>query len=458
MNESIKLKKGDKVTLISLYPDLRNLSLRPISTYLKEKGIKNQIIFLMKNFYEEDDEEDLKSLIKLCKGSKIVGITLMSYFFKRAVVITKRLKEELNCKVVWGGIYPLMCPEKCLKYADEICIGDGETFLAGEKGQLENIDIMPDLDFSTQFVLKEGKIINVTEEMFSRSCRGIYNIFTSRGCIYNCTFCVYNKLRKINPRVRVRSIENVMQELLYVKKHLPSFKKVSFTDENICSLDANHLRNLFKQYKEKIRMPFFVSVHPTLVNEEKVKIFADSGVEIVRIGVQTGSDDIRRVFNRFEKDNEIINAVRLFKKYNIKIELDFITDNPYEKKKDILNSLRLIRKLAPFELHLFSLTFYEGTKIYEMAERDNLLRGRTTLKTAVKYTYLNSLYLFLSRHKVSENTFNFLLNTKLSFFFKHIFFAEHKLNMYAKSFKPEMLLDFNTYKRAYYLWKKNYMR
>lgn len=445
----------EKITLISLYPELKDSTLRVISGYLKDRNIDTQIIYLPQQFYEEYDKEDIKNLIELCKDSDIVGITLISHFKDKAIIITKKIKEKLNCEVIWGGVHPFSDPEECLKYADEICVGDGEIFLTtGENKRLENIDIIPDFDFSNQYILKNKKIIKLNEKLFAEYS-GSYFTFLSRGCPNRCSYCINSTLK---PKLRVRSIKNVIEELLYVKKNLPSFKKIVFMDEVILALKTTYLRIFFKQYKEKINLPFVIGgVHPSFVTEEKVKILLDAGVKETRLGIETGNDKIRKLYNRNENNFDVINSVNILKKFNIKLTLDFITDNPYETKEDIIETLKLIRILSPFEINLHSLILYKGTKLYEIAKRDNLLFERDYINT-VKPNYLNSLYLFLSRHKVSEKTLSYLLKTKLSFFFKHLFFIEYKLFKYSESFDFHMLFNPYYYKRGLDLWKKNYVR
>lgn len=122
-----------KIILISPYPDITSFGIRTISAYLKQGGHQTKMIFLPDPYgdniaygIKRYDERILDCLIPLCEDSDIIGITLMTNFFDGAVQITEKIKRKLVKPVIWGGIHPTVRPEECLKYADIVCIGEGE--------------------------------------------------------------------------------------------------------------------------------------------------------------------------------------------------------------------------------------------------------------------------------------------------------------------------------------------
>jgi hypothetical protein len=93
-----------KITLLSIYPDLNSSGIRIISACLKQAGHDVDLIFLRKEFTEKYTEKTMNDLIKLTRGSKLVGISLMSNFFDNAVQITKKLKANCEFPILWGGL------------------------------------------------------------------------------------------------------------------------------------------------------------------------------------------------------------------------------------------------------------------------------------------------------------------------------------------------------------------
>src|SRR3989344_1671934 len=117
-----------KVTLISPYEDIQAYGLRVLSACLKKEGFETQMIFIPSNHNEAYSEELLNKIAAQSAGSGLVGLSLMTHVFERAVQITGKLRS-LGMPVVWGGIHPTIAPEECLKHTDIICKGEAEAVI-----------------------------------------------------------------------------------------------------------------------------------------------------------------------------------------------------------------------------------------------------------------------------------------------------------------------------------------
>ena len=53
-------------------------------------------------------------------------MSVSSATMQTAKCITQEIKKHMNTIVVWGGIHAIIAPEECIKYADIVCIGEGE--------------------------------------------------------------------------------------------------------------------------------------------------------------------------------------------------------------------------------------------------------------------------------------------------------------------------------------------
>ena len=126
-------------------------------------------------------------------------------------------------------------------------------------------------------------------------------------------------------------------------------------------------------------MPFRISgLHPLAFTKEKLELFVEAGLKQVKMGIQTGSDRISNLYKRNNiKKQRIIEVAHIINSFKKELEppiYDFILDNPYEKNEDIIDTLKLVTKLPkPYELCIFSLTFFPGNEITEMAIRDGKL-------------------------------------------------------------------------------------
>ena len=117
------------IVLISPYEDLQAFGIRTLSACLKRAEHDVRLIFLPRRFTERYKEQTLKELVEFSEGADLIGISLMTNYFDNVVQLTLALKNHTRIPILWGGIHPSVRPEECLKYADMVCIGEGEEAL-----------------------------------------------------------------------------------------------------------------------------------------------------------------------------------------------------------------------------------------------------------------------------------------------------------------------------------------
>jgi radical SAM superfamily enzyme YgiQ (UPF0313 family) len=100
-----------------------------------------------------------------------------------------------------------------------------------------------------------------------------------------------------------------------------------------------------------------------------VKLLKESGIVGAWIGVQSGSERVRKeVFKRYHSNKSIIKQAEIFKKYDINVRYDFIFDNPFETEEEHKETLDLMRNLPrPCSFNIFSLKYFPNTDITRMA-------------------------------------------------------------------------------------------
>jgi anaerobic magnesium-protoporphyrin IX monomethyl ester cyclase len=439
------------ITLLSPYPDITAFGLRTISAYLKRNGHRTRMIFIPDPFgdnllygVKRYDDQVLDQVVSLCRDADLIGMTLMTNFFDSAVQVTERIKRDLKAPVIWGGVHPTIRPAESLEHADLVCIGDGEEALlelanrmtAGQDySTTENIWLkkdggiiknavrplttdldaypVPDYSLEDHHVLFDGRMQLLTEELTKRFLeRGTvshylhrigYQTMTGRGCPHKCTYCINDAIKNIygsEGYLRWRSTAHVMEELLWVRKHMPYVGFIWISDDAFFARNTKALEEFCREYKEKIGLPFSCLASPLTVNEEKMKLLVDAGLIYVQMGIQTGSSKIQELFNRKAMSNEkVMQAVRIINKYKVRMfppSYDFILDVPYETDQDVIDSLKLIAQFPkPFRLQPFALVLYPGTKLHDMAIKDGKVRDERREVYAKSYTMREPNYLNL---------------------------------------------------------------
>ena len=309
-----------------------------------------------------------KNLIDKLKEAKpdLIAFSVITGSHKWCLAMARKIKDEINCKVIFGGPHATHFPEVIKEEAvDYVCRGEGEEAiveLADKLGRgepttnisgiwckkdgevirndvnklIENIDILPLPDRDAYYKYKKMK--NNPQKRF----------LTTRGCPYNCSFCFNHSLRSLYKNkgvyIRQRSIENVISEMLEVKKRY-KMRTVYFEDDTFV-LNKKWVIDFLKVYKEKIALPFIVLIRANLVDEEIIKAFKESGCKSAFFGIETGNEELRNLLLKKNLSNkDIIEAARLLHKYKIKFKTYNMLGLPDETLDNAFETLELNAKI-----------------------------------------------------------------------------------------------------------------
>ena len=480
-----------KVLLISLSNLIHTLGVPILSACLREKGHMTRIMFLPRFSEYPNRNKILDEMIEFSQDADLIGLSVMTNHFENAVEITRRIKQSLRAPVLWGGIHPTVRPQECLDHSDIISVGEGEKSLVEltekmEKGDdfrhvpgmyfkhqgrlianslqplVQDLDTLPfpDLDFRNQYIIltsghiQQADAHSVEEHWFRDSSVKTYMIMPSRGCPFSCTYCcnnVLNQMYRGQKVIRKRSVDNVIEELLIAKSKLPFLKRITLADDGfLFAYTESEIEEFSRKYKERVRIPLRVTgITPKTIRREKVFPLVDAGMEVIRMGIQTGSESTRNIYARSESNDEIESAVRLIHELGDRVKhrtYDIIVDNPWETERDVIKTLIFLSRLpVPYELAMFSLTFYPGTELYRRAKRECILSDE--LKEiyrknfySIRNTYLNKLFLLLHNsarrgRKISPRMMFFLTNRGMRrIYVSHVLYRMLKLRISFWSF------------------------
>ena len=398
-------QKKTRPLFIGLY-DTNLMGIRYLSSTLKAHGYESKLIFLKSfNSYNVDDptaaEYDLlyKQVAKL--NPSYIGISIMCSFYLNVVeTIVSKLRQETNVPIIIGGAYATLFPEECLKLADVVFRGEGEETIvdftnAAETGQpydhfdgicvntesgpklnpirplIQNLDRLPHPDFGGEnmYYINNDRLTHGDPEAVSHK----YELTTSRGCPNRCSYCSTGSIRELykdkGPFVRQRGIEDVMAEIMAVKKRNPGIQLLRFWDE-IFPWNKEWITQFATEYKKHVNLPFEIWGHPKLSANAGIRDLVAVGLSKIVIGVQSGCPKIRKdIYTRSEKQEEILNCSKMLSEAKVPMVIyDFILGHPFETEEDLRATLELCRNLAkPFTLQLHGLSFLPGTPIEEIA-------------------------------------------------------------------------------------------
>ena len=435
-----------KLLLISLQSNAYVTGLKYIAANVRDKGHDARIL-LLAGYLEKSLDPAIENFIRNYNPD-LIGIGLMSIEFYPAKNLTRLLRGKFPVPIIWGGVHAVISPDECLRYADYVCHGEGETPVLQllehlrDKGSDSPPDIpniwvnsngtiirkpnsLPEADLDRlpfqeylpgyYYFLHKDRIYNFAENprlfrryaLYGGTC---HMMITTRGCPFNCGYCANSYLAGVyGKKVRERSVENCIEELKEVKKD-PFVLYINFEDDCFFAHNLEWIQKFSAEYKKHIRLPFIVRAIPTMLDREKLFMLKEAGLSMVVMGIQSGSDHVNfDIYQRKIRFASVIRAADIISESGAAPFYEMIVDNPYETEADEMETINSMARLRrPYIISLAHLTFFPGTPLTERAVKDNIATPDAYLyryMVKIDSTYLNKLLsitpyipLFLIRH------------------------------------------------------------
>jgi radical SAM superfamily enzyme YgiQ (UPF0313 family) len=388
-----------------------SLGIGYLSAYIKEKGHETELM----DFTWGGRISDCIKKIKQTKPD-IIGFSLRSGELSFCLELVDAIKNDFDIPVIFGGVHPTVDPEGTItqKNVDMICIGEGELALVE---LLDKMEAGEEIYSTPNFWFKlDGKIIknpvhpliqdldelpHPDRELFNfnkylKSNSNNVDILVGRGCPFNCTYCINHILQKIyrgkGKYVRMRSVRNVLEEIEYLTDKY-DISTISFQDDTF-TVKKEWVRQFSQQYSRKFNIPFTCNARVETMDREIANLLKDAGCTSVHMGVESGSEKIRKEVLRRKMSNEqIINAFKYVKEAGIKTYSYNMFGTPFETREDMDETLRINRIVAPDFLQVSIFQPYPGTELYELCKNKGWIQDETMpmthkLSSVMKYPHI----------------------------------------------------------------------
>jgi len=338
-----------------------------------------------------------------------------------------KIAKTLNCKIVVCSSDSTDHYEKYLNAgADFVVQGEGEITLKALIDNLENkIDtseikglifkaeddiiknpkrtVLRDLD---ELPLPAWDLIDIEPYRKIWKSGGnefTLNIATTRGCPFKCNWCakpIYgNRYNSHSPE--------------YITKHIKYLSETYGVNrfwmcDDIFGLKPNWVQNFnVALKKENLNISYYIQSRvDLLLKEDTIDALAESGLEEVWVGAESGSQAILDAMDKDTKVEQIYEATRLLKEKNIRVAFFIQFGYLGETKEDIVKTVAMIKELVPDNLGVSVSYPLPGTKFYDKVKDDLKLKANWTdsddLAMLFKGTYSSKFYRKLQRYVHKE--------------------------------------------------------
>ncbi|HEV8514546.1 MAG TPA: radical SAM protein [Cyclobacteriaceae bacterium] len=188
------------------------------------------------------------------------------------------------------------------------------------------------------------------------------NLATTRGCPFKCNWCakpIYGN------RYNSRSPERVVNEIEFLLKR---FQPDHFwMCDDIFGLKPGWVKRFAELVKEReLKFKYKIQSRVDLLLEENtIEALAQSGIETVWVGAESGSQKILDAMDKGTTVKQIKAATQLLHEHKIKVAFFLQFGYSGETKQDIDATLKMVLDLMPDEIGISVSYPLPGTKFYE---------------------------------------------------------------------------------------------
>jgi len=339
---------------------------------------------------------------------RLIGFTAVYTEYDFLASVAERLKARFNdIFLLAGGPHVTLNPEATIGDAfDAICIGEGEYPTLELVKQLENGDAVsgiPNLwikhrssvekNTTRPFIQNLDSLPFAARAMWQPWIRfpdSVHTVLLGRGCPYLCTYCCNHALRKIAPGkyVRIRSVDNVMDEVKTILQTFPNAKTLYFEVETIgINIDyaeelCTQLVHLNSTRQELLSFGINLRIIPCLDYDRLFSAMQAAHFTSVNIGLESGSETVRREILRRDYSNiDYYHVVSKARQYGLKVRTYVLIGIPGETRADFRETIHCMRQSQPDE-PLYSIFFpYPGTALHEYCKNKGLLPQKLDTRT-----------------------------------------------------------------------------
>jgi radical SAM superfamily enzyme YgiQ (UPF0313 family) len=416
-------------------------------------------------------EEQLSCLKKEILNFKpdLVGLSVMyNHMYNYVPVISKTIKEIKSDIVVFaGGCCIMAYYEDLLKECEEI------DAISYSEGEIPILDLLEADDFSEilknhpAWLTKEGltngkqpqavfveNLDDIPAINFGLIDLNLYGkhrssfrpikkeheqclpISTTRGCPYNCVFCIAGslhgkKVRKMSPKKVVSDVKNMIDKY--------GVNVLSIEDDQF--LIDNERSKIMLEELSKFNLSIIADSGFTvqLLDDEIANLLKKSGLQTATLAIESGSDYIlHEVIDKPLKLESVANAVKSIRDNGLYCHSFLVVGFPGEKEEHRQQTIDFIKKIGIDWCYITCATPVKGSRLYNICMQEGYINKNNFTENAYYQSCINTPD--FTAEYITKRAY--LMNLELNFVFNYrlrigdyknaALYMEHVANKYTE--------------------------
>lgn len=332
--------------------------------------------------YEQPDAGDVNKWVDeaLSYNPKFIGLSLFAwsgeYFLKQIIA---RIREISDLPIILGG--PGTTEVHGKVDVDYYVVGDGEKamleFLRGNFSD-HKMNILSNDEWADQAPADYSDETEENMEFYRNHKRYVMYATGSKGCVYDCSFCNVPAMMKYRFKDGVKFAHEIKD---IQRKYNP--KTIELSD-SLINGSLEMWRDLITELailnmREPETTPKIVAHYrvrsPKAAPEWEFEMAKAAGFYRWKMGIESGSDDVRKHIGKKETDEDILYTMKMLDKYDMKMTWLMIVGYPTETSNDFEKSMQILEEVKESKLDhvvekfvINELYISEGTGLMDMVD------------------------------------------------------------------------------------------
>lgn len=197
-------------------------------------------------------------------------------------------------------------------------------------------------------------------------------------CKSKCQYCDFNSCANVDESVIFSYLTALNREIRFAGE---AYKKAVIDTVYIGGgtpslLDGARIASIARVLGESFDLScakeFTIECNPESIDEEKLRIYKDAGINRISIGVQSLDDANLRSVGRLHDSACAIDKIKLVKKYFDNVSCDVIVGLPYDTNAIVKDEISRLASLVG-HISVYALTLEEGTPLAKRAEEGKVI-------------------------------------------------------------------------------------
>ena len=317
----------------------------------------------------------------------VIGLTAVTPTVNSAMKVVHTAKQVLpKAYVIMGGPHATFADTEVLNSNPDIDVvvrGEGENTILE---LLQTLFHSGDLQGVAGISYRKGKEIirtsnrpfiqNLDEvprpayryfalEKYQTFKKQVLPILTSRGCPFQCAYCVSSRMA--GKEFRARDPKLVVDELEWLRDTYHA-SAISFYDDAFTYDNERAIKLCEEIKRRKVGLPWDCQTRVDRITKEILLKMKEAGCQLVSFGAESGCQKILDSVNKKTTIELNEQAVKMAKEVGLSVAMSVIIGYPGETAESLNQTFDFIKRTKPDYVYLCLATPYPGTDMLKTVE------------------------------------------------------------------------------------------